>query len=143
MSTTPRTDAHYDARIADGCVGIDPDFARQLEREMEEARESATKAESVVGIHMMETRRMAEELSAAKNHIEQLGITLHKSERELEQAKADRARAAMEERNKCLATMERQKRALQKARAALKICPLGLMVIQAITAIDVALEESK
>jgi len=35
---------------------------------------------------------------------------------ELEQAKADRARAAMEERNKCLATMERQKGALEKAR---------------------------
>lgn len=38
------TDAHYEQRIAEGCVGVDPDFARQLERELKEAREETAMA---------------------------------------------------------------------------------------------------
>jgi hypothetical protein len=46
--------------------------------------------------------------------ISQLERQISALKEELEQAKAERARAAMEERNKCLATMERQKGALQQ-----------------------------
>lgn len=102
MSTTPRTDAavYYGSSRA----SVDPDFARQLERE-----NAALKSE-------------------------------------LEQAKAERARAAMEERNRCLATMERQKVALEKARdqfveiAHESVCERSVVIShEALTAINEAL----
>ena len=49
MTPTPMTDAHYGQRIAEGCVGVDPDFARQLERELKEARDDVSNWKSIAG----------------------------------------------------------------------------------------------
>ena len=83
---TPLVEAHIDARCAEGALGVEYEFARNLERTAIEAKHNLKCAMDIQSITAENLARVLTELQKAKQQIHDLEVLLSGYETELTEA---------------------------------------------------------